>query len=464
VLWLEHQVFDTSAVTMAKAATESATYSFSSAPKAVGARKKYREPGEVDADSYRSLKETCITWDKRVHRGNTYGMYTQNAIKEALETAQQDQRSPNPVRRRKAKEASLFDMPLPSPERVEVDLTKHLVAREEPVEVAVVEAQTDEFLPEPPPEQYQPQKTGIDAQTQVEDGELFIFDYEVEPILDVLVMKTLEQSIMEVEEEHELARMSEFKGEWYERQSQMMKAWQEQVKEEWVLWEKKEAVLAKKRKEKEEEARILLKIQAINASKTCLQSLVPAAVQDLQEVAFPDTRALDIDRLFLPSLFGQVQKEVDAVRKAKNVVDEIVLSGVEENQVRWEAGLEAHKSLNSDLAKKRLEELQIRQGKIRILVDDGSGKPTPVGPIQLSTKDTIGELQDRVYAWLQENEPKLAASWPHGVALLLGGQPVEATTDLFEAKAGQISMVAKEPPKPEPVEGEEEGGEPVEGS
>ena len=28
------------------------------------------------------MKETCISWDKRVHRGNTYSMYTQNAIKE----------------------------------------------------------------------------------------------------------------------------------------------------------------------------------------------------------------------------------------------------------------------------------------------------------------------------------------------------------------------------------------------
>lgn len=451
---------------MAKAATESATYSFSSAPKAVGARKKYREPGEVDAASYRSLKETCITWDKRVHRGNTYGMYTQNAIKEALESTQQDQTAPGPVRRRKPKEPSLFDMPLPSPERMEVDLTKHLVAREEPVEVAVVEAQTDEFLPEPPPEQYQPQKTGIDAQTQVEDGELFIFDHEVEPILDVLIMKTLEQSIMEVEEEHELTRMSEFKGEWYERQSHMMQAWQEQVDEEWVRWDEKEAVLAKKRKEKEQEARILLKIQAINASKVCLEKLVPAAVEDLQEVAFPDTRALSIERFFLPDLFSQVQKEVNAVRQAKSVVGEVVHSKVEENQVRWEAGLEAHRSLNTALEKKRLEELQIRQGKIRILVDDGSGQPTPVGPIQLSTKDTIDELQDRVYAWLQQNEPKLAEAWPHGVALMLSGQPVEATAELFEAKAGQISMVAKEPPPPEPVEEEnpegEEKEEPVE--
>lgn len=38
-------------------------------------------------------------------------------------------------------------------------------------------------------------------------GELFDFDYEVEPILEVLVGKILEQSMMEIMEEDELANL-----------------------------------------------------------------------------------------------------------------------------------------------------------------------------------------------------------------------------------------------------------------
>ncbi len=43
--------------------------------------------------------------------------------------------------------------------------------------------------------------------TQIYDGdyELFDFDSEVEPMLNVLIEKTLEQAQMEVLEEHELA-------------------------------------------------------------------------------------------------------------------------------------------------------------------------------------------------------------------------------------------------------------------
>jgi hypothetical protein len=44
-------------------------------------------------------------------------------------------------------------------------------------------------------------KTGLDRETQIWDGDLFDFDYEVEPILQVLIGKCLEQSRMEVLEE-----------------------------------------------------------------------------------------------------------------------------------------------------------------------------------------------------------------------------------------------------------------------
>jgi hypothetical protein len=53
-------------------------------------------------------------------------------------------------------------------------------------------------------------KTGVDKETQVwDDGELFNFDYEVEPILQQLLGKTLEVSRMEVLEEEELREMQE---------------------------------------------------------------------------------------------------------------------------------------------------------------------------------------------------------------------------------------------------------------
>mmetsp|Transcript_72592 Transcript_72592/g.216677 ORF Transcript_72592/g.216677 Transcript_72592/m.216677 type:complete len:462 (+) Transcript_72592:68-1453(+) len=445
--------------------TAAATYSFSSAPKPVaGTRKKYREPDE-DISLYRDLKETCITFDRRVHRGNTYSVYTQNAIRDALQrevAPPAAAASPKTRRKSRPKEPKLFDMPLPEPERIPVDLTQHLVAKEEVVHVDTVEAQTDEFLPEPPEEMYQPQKTGVDVMTQVEDGDLFVFDKEVDPILDVIVNKTLEQSLMEVEEEHELEQMKLFKEEWYKRQERMVREWQMQVEAEWARWREKERIVALKREEKRREARVLLKIQAINAAKQHLAHVVPNAIQELQEVAFPDMRGQAINQVFLPQLLGQVQQELESMKRAQRHVDEVIAPVVRDRQLAQARGLAAHREQTVELERRAFEETQIRQGRIRIHVDLGRGRKVPVGPIQISSADSIDVTQANVYQWLLENEPDLATSWPHGILLCINGEPVEATGQIFEAKAGQLSMVPKPAPPPEPEvdeEGDDEEGE-----
>eukprot|EP00960_Hanusia_phi_P039669 753975-Hanusia_phi.AAC.5 len=51
------------------------------------------------------------------------------------------------------------------------------------------------------------QEHASDCRLQIFEGELFDFDFEVEPILQVIVGKTLEQSLMEVLEEEELKNM-----------------------------------------------------------------------------------------------------------------------------------------------------------------------------------------------------------------------------------------------------------------
>lgn len=71
-----------------------------------------------------------------------------------------------------------------------------------------------EYIPE---QLYIPKKTGIDAFTQVENDELFNFDREVEPIVQVLITKTIEQGLLELEEEIELQNMQKFKMDYVRR-------------------------------------------------------------------------------------------------------------------------------------------------------------------------------------------------------------------------------------------------------
>jgi len=80
-----------------------------------------------------------------------------------------------------------------------------------------VKTQTDVFLPKPPSPKYVAKKTGIDKITQIEDYDLFDFDREVQPILNVLLTKSTEQAILEVEEETELSEIRKFKQEYQKR-------------------------------------------------------------------------------------------------------------------------------------------------------------------------------------------------------------------------------------------------------
>lgn len=431
---------------------------FASQPKAVVAKRtKYRAPQETDTTVYRDPKETSIMWDRRVHRGSTYSMYTQRAIKEALEDATASPQQIQLRRPRRTKETSPFLMGLPEPERVPVDLTQNLVATEVVVETGTVEAQTDEFLPEPPPEQYLPQKTGVDVSTQVEDGELFNFDYEVEPILDVIVNKTLEQSIMEVEEEYEMERMKEFKVEWYERQEVMMKDWQDQVGEEWDRWHAKNDVMRQKREQKRREAQVLLKVQAIAAAKAHLTGVVKNAVTDLKPVAFPDERATAVNRSFLPQLLGQVRQLVQGRLQTERVVDEMVANAVGRGQREERRAVEAMASRRRDIGKIRFEEAQIRNGIVRLFVADGAGGQKNVGPLNLSTAADLPAASESAIAWLSEHEPRSADAYAHGGVLVLDGSPAGALDDVFAAGVGQLSLERNPTPPPsEPKEAEED--------
>ena len=89
----------------------------------------------------------------------------------------------------------------------DIDLTPYLIAKDDGVATKKKEviSQTDTFKDRPATPDYQPRKIGVDGATQVEDvRELFDFDAESDPIVSVIVGKTLEQAIFEVQHEEEM--------------------------------------------------------------------------------------------------------------------------------------------------------------------------------------------------------------------------------------------------------------------
>jgi hypothetical protein len=99
--------------------------------------------------------------------------------------------------------------PVDNRKHMDVQTEAYLEELTDRVVEADMDTQTDAFLDRPSAPIFVPMKTGVDADTQIYEGDLFDFDVEVDPILEVLVGKTLEQSMLEVMEEEELASMKE---------------------------------------------------------------------------------------------------------------------------------------------------------------------------------------------------------------------------------------------------------------
>merc|ERR1719460_3471308 len=130
-----------------------------------------------------------------------------------------------------------------------------------PIE-ADIETQTDAFMDQLPAPIFIPMKTGVDVETQIYEGDLFDFDAEVDPILEVLVGKTLEQSMMEVMEEEELANMRAHQEHFEQIRNSELAETQRLEEAEKRRFEEKERRIGQERERVEREQQVTEKVAA----------------------------------------------------------------------------------------------------------------------------------------------------------------------------------------------------------
>ena len=146
--------------------------------------------------------------------------------------------------------------------------------------------QTDDFQQKPPTPTYVPKKTGIDKVTQIGDYDLFDYEIEVQPILNVLLSKTCEQALLEVEEETELEEIRRFKGECNQRKQNEREDWEQEVKKEIARIKQKNKALANARMKREQQLRTITKVQELNIAKGFLKNLVFTSMRYLADKSF----------------------------------------------------------------------------------------------------------------------------------------------------------------------------------
>lgn len=142
------------------------------------------------------------------------------------------------------------------------------------------------FHPRPPTPKYVPKKTGIDKITQIEDYDLFDYDREVTPILNVLLTKSVEQALLEVEEETELEQIRKYKSEYEKRQVTLHEQWEDEVKREIQRIKHKNKMLKQARAKREQQIKTMHKLQCLQMGKKFLQGCFRGTMVHLAESSY----------------------------------------------------------------------------------------------------------------------------------------------------------------------------------
>lgn len=307
------------------------TYTFASQPRAVQQRKKYRNTQYDDQNEDPHAYYGNIMYDRRIVRGNTYAQHTlpASAQPDPIEIQRQQESRRRAIARKRAKEQLRPKSPDAVEGRKHIDVQTELYLEElsDRVEEADVEVQTDAFLDRPPSPLFVPAKSGVDVATQIEDGDedLFNFNIEVKPILEVLVGKTVEQALLEVMEEEELANLRSQQRAFEELRNAELVEQQRLEEQERRHREEKERRMKQQRDILTKEKETADKIAARAFAQSYLSDLVPTVFGTLSDHGyFFDPVERDVEQGFLPWLLDKVDDKLTKVNYGRMVLDGII--------------------------------------------------------------------------------------------------------------------------------------------
>ncbi|KAL5264761.1 hypothetical protein ACHWQZ_G005735 [Mnemiopsis leidyi] len=324
------------AATAAKMPDQGGTYTFQSKPHEGPPAMKFRDP-------YQTTNGPAlygnIMYDRRIVRGNTYAQHVLPATvqPDPIEVQRQAEARRRILARKRATDQLRPRSAEPVEGRKHIDVQTELYLEEikDRVEEADVECQTDAFLDRPPTPLFVPAKTGVDNTTQILDGELFDFDIEVKPILEVLVGKTIEQALMEVMEEEELANLRAQQRQFEELRHAELVETQRLEEQERRHCEEKQRRMAQQREVLAIEAETARKIAARAFAQNYLSDLVPSVFGALSENGyFYDPVAKDVEGNFVPWLLSRVKENMGHVLLSRVMVDELIRAVCDKRQRR----------------------------------------------------------------------------------------------------------------------------------
>lgn len=192
-----------------------------------------------------------------------------------------------------------------------------------------VDTQTDALLDLHPPITFVPKASGVDVSTQIENGDLFDFDLEVEPILEVLVGKTLEIGMLEVLEENELREIRQRQELFEQARNAELAEVQRLEAEAKRKFTEKQRRLDEEQKRLAAQAELEEKVAARGYAKRYLSDLHTQVFDALVETGhFYDPLLKDVREAFLPQVLENAAFLAQETDLARRLVEAILVDTI----------------------------------------------------------------------------------------------------------------------------------------
>ena len=312
----------------------SRSYQFSSQPQAVQTR---TQNGPTQSKSRRNMM-----FDRRIKRGNTHAALVDNPFNSYQGQGSSSQSmnrtralpknrsgAPNFLPRRRRGEPSPRASPMfqNEPEEEE-DMLEELPIPREALDFVDPHRIEDKIIP------FVPKPQGTDAATHIAQGDLYDYDLSVEPVLQVLVGKCLEQSLAEVLALKESLfiqnRLDEF-----ELSKQVGLATTKRLEAECLRKsEEKKRRLNQDREMKIRDRVIAHKLSARTAAAEFVVDLHSDVTNKLNEQGqFHNPVIQQVETTFLPWLLTEVQSRLNAVGECRATMDGLILNAINTSMI-----------------------------------------------------------------------------------------------------------------------------------
>mmetsp|Transcript_11087 Transcript_11087/g.16329 ORF Transcript_11087/g.16329 Transcript_11087/m.16329 type:complete len:323 (-) Transcript_11087:37-1005(-) len=307
------------------------SYSFAQKPKPV--RQKYRDPYAPQEKT----QNTNIMHNRRVFRGNTYAAQVLPLTAQAEELEKRKRAERFRKRRqtqqleaqRRAEQMELDVAPVDGRKHIEIQTEMFLEEITDRVIEQDQSTQTDPFMDRPDSPVFVPAKSGVDMYTQIEE-DLFDFDFEVEPILEVIVGKTLEQSMLEVMEEEEMAELKRQQEQFDQIRTAELAETQRLERAEVRRNEEKAAAKEQEEQHRAAEEALQKRMQSREFAKRVFENLEDKVLSELEsEGFFFDVVEREVETDFLPWLRSQVNRHLESKKESRDFLDSLIRKAVE---------------------------------------------------------------------------------------------------------------------------------------